>query len=79
MPSNMNTGRFRMRRDCFYKKDNQSLADIKNSNYYPCGQIPENDKNLVKHYKNYINRGLEHVLYCATTQRFEKKTSDYPE
>ena len=74
MPSNMNTGRFRTRRDCYYKKDNQSLADIKNSNYYPCGQIPENDKNLVKHYKNYINRGLEHVPYlekksCIVRQR----------
>lgn len=74
MPSNMNTGRFRTRLDCCYKKDNQSITDLQNSRYYPCGQIPENDKHLVKHYKNYINRGLEHVSYlekksCIVRQR----------
>lgn len=70
----MNTGRFRSRRNCCYIKSNQSLTDVKNSNYYPCGQNPENDKHLVKHYKNYINRGLEHVPYlekksCIVQQR----------
>ena len=74
MPLNMNTGRFRTRRNCSHIKSNQSLADVKNSNYYPCGQNPENDKHLVKHYKNYINRGLEHVPYlekksCIVQQR----------
>ena len=74
MPLNMNTGRFRTRRNCYHMKSNQSLVDVKNSNYYPCGQNPEKDEYLVKHYKNYINRGLEHVPYlekksCIVQQR----------
>ena len=74
MPLNMNTGRFRTRRNCCHIKSNQSLDHIKNSSYYPCGQNPENEEYLVKHYKNYINRGLEHVSYlekksCIVRQR----------
>lgn len=74
MPFSMNTGRFRTRRHCCHIKSNHSIAHLQNSNYYPCGQKPENEAHLVKHYKNYINRGLEHVPYlekksCIVQQR----------
>ena len=74
MPTNMNTGRFRTRRDCCHVKHNQSINDLHNGTYYPCGQKPTNDAQLIKHYKNYINRGLEHVQYlekksCIIQQR----------
>ena len=85
MSFGMNTGRFRMRRDCCYIKSNQSIRDVTSSKYYPCGQRPKNDKHLIKHYKNYINRGLEHVPYlekksCIVQQRngLRKKTVIIP-
>ena len=60
----MNTGRFRTRGICNHVKHNHTITDLKNcNNYYPCGQRPKNEIHLVKHYKNYINRGLEHVPY----------------
>ena len=80
MPLNMNTGRFRTRRNCCHIKSNHSVEDLKNSGYYPCGENPENEEYLVKHYKDYINRGLEHLPYlekkgCIVRKRkgFQKK------
>ena len=57
-----------MRRNCCFTKHNQSINDLRNSTYYPCGIKTTNDNQLIKYYKNYINRGLEHVQYL------EKKT-----
>jgi hypothetical protein len=70
----MNTGRFRTRRNCCHSKSNYSLSDVENSGYYPCGQNPANREYLVKHYKDYTNRGLEHLPYlekksCIIRQR----------
>jgi len=59
----MNTGRFRMRRNCCFAKHNQTISDLRNSTHYPCGVKPENEVHLIKHYKSYINRGLEHLPY----------------
>lgn len=63
MPLNMNTGRFRTRRNCCHIKSNHSVEDLENSGYYPCGKNPVNREYLVKHYKDYVNRGLEHLPY----------------
>ena len=74
MPFNMNTGRFRLRGNCNFVKNNQSMNDLRNCVYYPCGIKPERDYQLVRYYKNNINRGLEHIPYlekksCIQQQR----------
>ncbi len=66
---NMNTRRIRIRRNCCHVKQKQNINDLQNSTHFPCGRKPNNDEHLIKHYKNYINRGLEHVSYLEKKSR----------
>lgn len=80
---NMNTGRFRTRRKCCHTKHNQTINDVLANKSFSCNADTQHQDVIKKYYKNYTNRGLEHLSYlekksCVIQKRKGlKKTTSF--